>query len=362
MQLLLELVQVSIGARECLSHNPSSKEWDELFRMAQVQTIVGILVDGLERLPAIQRPPSNILLEWIGVAQIIESQYRKHKILVAKTLECLNEEGIKVAFMKGLVCGSRYAHPERRQCGDIDFVVCEEDFQKTLDQLERIGEVDRDLIHEHHGVVYVDGINLEPHYKVHNYQNPKVDKAMKEMFMEIFPQSLVLTNIGEFAIPSFPPAFECALLVGHMVNHVYAEGLGLRQMIDFMMFLQTEHEATKAEQCKRYLKMLHMERTFRIFSCICEEYLGMPHGLLNIDYKEKERNFSVILMNDILEVGNFGGGASYLGTNKVLMPLRSYVWVFGRCCKLGYLCPAEARWWPFSKLVRYFSGKILKKR
>ena len=37
---------------------------------------------------------------------------------------------------------------------------------------------------EHHGMAYVDDVILEPHYKVHNFQNPKVDKAMREMFAE----------------------------------------------------------------------------------------------------------------------------------------------------------------------------------
>jgi len=209
--------------------------------------------------------------------------------------------------------------------------------------------------------VYVDGVNIEPHYKVHNYQNPKVDRAMKEMFKEVFPESLVTTKVEELALPSFPPEFECALLVGHMVNHVYAEGLGLRQVVDFYMFLSQEHEAVKSETCKKYLRMMSMERTFRIFSCLCEDYLGMSHDLLGIDYTKKERRFAAKLISDILEVGNFGRGASYLGTSDALMPFKSYVWVFKRCCKLGYLCPAEARWWPVSKFIRYYKRKIFKR-
>lgn len=362
MNLLLELLQVALNTRDRLSHTPTYDEWMEVMDAAQVQAISGILMDGLERLPGEQRPPQVIILQWIGLNQTIESQNMLHQSVIVKTKKCFEREGLSVAFMKGLICGSRYSNPIRRQCGDIDFVVAEEDYAKTLDVLETIGNVDRTLVHEHHGMAFVDGVQLEPHYKVHNYQNPKVDRAMKLMFAEVFPQALIEVEIRGEMIPAFPAAFECALLVGHMVNHVYAEGLGLRQVVDFMMFLQKEHEVVKGELCQRYLRMMKMERTFRIFSCLCEDYLGMSHNLLTLDYTTKEKAFAKELMDDILEVGNFGRGADYLGEKKALMPLKNYLWVVGRCIRLGYLCPAEARWWPFSKFVRYFSGKLLKKR
>lgn len=361
-QLFLELLQVSLGTRDKLSRNPDEAEWGHIFELAEIQTVSGILVDGIDKLPNIQRPPINLLLEWIGITQIIECQYQLHKTIAKKTYDCLKAANLDVAFMKGLVCGARYPHPEHRQCGDIDFVVADKDFYKALNKLEEIGTVDRELVHEHHGMIYVGDVNLEPHYKVHNYQNPKVDNAMQDIFDEVFPQSLVEVNLGELKLPAFPSAFECALLVGHMVNHVYAEGLGMRQVVDFMMFLQKEHEIIKSDDCRRHLKLIRMERAFRIFACLCEDALGMSHELLGLRYSFKEKKYANKLLADILKVGNFGRGADYLGQNRFLVPIRSYFWVFGRCVTLGYLCPAEARWWPVSKFVRYFRGKLLKKR
>lgn len=69
--------------------------------------------------------------------------------------------------------------------------------------------------------------------------------------------------------------------------------------------------------------------------------------------QRERKKFAGKLMADILKVGNFGRGVDYLGTKKALRPLRSYFWVVGRCIRLGYLCPAEARWWPISKLRRF---------
>ena len=361
MNLFLELVQVSLGTRDRLSRTPSTAEWVDLYNASQTQAVVGIMADGLERLPQDQLPKKELLLQWIGLCQMIEAQNALHQSVLIKTRDCLANGGVSVAFMKGLVCGSRYTDPKRRASGDIDFVVAEKDFDKTLDLLEAIGTVDRDLIHEHHGMAFVDEVQLEPHFKVHNFQNPSVDDAMQEMFAEVFPQELIEVEIGGEKIPVFPPAFECALLVGHMVNHVYAEGLGMRQVIDLMMFIQKEHEIVKSEECQRYLSRMKMERAFRVFSCVCEDYLGMSHELLNLNYRDKEKRFAGKIMADILEVGNFGRGADYLGKDKALRPLRSYLWVVGRCIKLGYLCPAEACWWPVSKFRRFLWKKSVEK-
>ena len=359
MSLFLELLQVSLGTRGELSRVPSAHEWEQLLIKAEDQAIVGLLLSGLERLPEEQLPPLEVKLQWIGEFQIEEATYRQHLKVIAKTRDCLKKGGVKAAFMKGLVCGSRYPQPERRTCGDIDFVVAEKDFVKTLDLLEDIGTVDRELIHEHHGMAFVDDVTLEPHYKVHNFQNPAVDEAMKEMFAEVFPDRLEIVDIEGEKVPVFPAAFECAVLVGHMVNHVYAEGLGLRQVVDFYYWLKVNCER---EVIWGYLRSMRMERAFRVFACICENYLGLDSALLGMSYTYKEKRFAQKMMEDVLRVGNFAHSIDYTGNNEVLRPLRSYFWVVGRCIKLGYLCPAEARWWPVSKVRRFFWKKAEKKR
>ena len=361
MSLFLELAQVSLGTRDRLSRTPSAAEWSDMYLQAQKQSIVGVLMDGLEHLPQEQLPSKELLLQWIGDAQLIEHHNTLHDTVLRKTYQCLKEGNIPVAFMKGLVGGARYANPQRRACGDIDFVVEEGDFLKTLDALEKIGTVDRGLVHEHHGMAIVDDVQLEPHYKVHNFQSPHVDNAIKGLFREVFPKQLVYEDVNSESIPTFPPTFECIVLVGHMVNHVYAEGLGLRQVMDFYWFLKKKHDAINWEECYSYLSEMRMERAFRIFACICEQYLGLHSTVLSLSYTDKEKRFAGELMDDILTVGNFGRGVDYLGTDETLRPLKSYLWVTRRCIKLGYLCPEEAKWWPVSKVRRFWRKKICQK-
>lgn len=224
-KLFFELNRVSIGVEACLSHTPRAAEWQKLYTVAQKQSLVGICFASLQKLYNFdnQEPNTNNpqpdsthnqepitknldevqYLKWMGMAAKIQQLGEKHREVIGRVSELLTTNGIEAIFMKGMVCAERYVvrgaasdfkngsnHSTLttnlgalRQCGDIDFVVREEDYAKTLDALDEIAEVDRSLVHEHHGMAHMGGVQLEPHYKIHNYQNPKNDRMMRRLQM-----------------------------------------------------------------------------------------------------------------------------------------------------------------------------------
>ena len=77
-----------------------------------------------------------------------------HRCVIVKIDKALKAEGIPVVFMKGQTTALRYPNPLHRTPGAIDFVVNPKDFKKTMEVLEKIGKVNHDLVHEHHGMVW----------------------------------------------------------------------------------------------------------------------------------------------------------------------------------------------------------------
>ena len=61
-RLFVELLQITLGNRKSLSRIPSDKEWVGLLNEAKRQAVVGVLTDGLEKLPIEQRPKPEIFL------------------------------------------------------------------------------------------------------------------------------------------------------------------------------------------------------------------------------------------------------------------------------------------------------------
>lgn len=365
--LFLQLLQVALGRRENLDRALDAKEWSVVYQLAKDQALVGLVMTAFSRLPKEQWPPRTTLLNWVPQSNHIVQKHDLHVEVLREVNDALNAEKIPHVFMKGLTCGARYPLPESRTCGDIDFLVGMSDFPRTLDVLDKIGRVDRMLVHEHHGMAHIKDVTLEPHYKLHNYQNTTNDKAMQIMVEEVFPNETRYVKIADsknVAIcektPVLPMEFEGMFLVSHMVNHVYEEGLGLRQVIDFMTWALECAAQPSFDKGKHalYLKRMRMERPHRIFVRICEKYLGLPVSIFGYNYSDAESSFADKLMADIMAVGNFGRAGYVFNYDGFKGVLQNYFWVTGRALRLGYLCPSEAYMWPICKLVRFFDKKI----
>lgn len=351
-ELFLELIHVAVGNQDRLSRCLSDKEWSTLYAMSEKQTMIGICFRGIQQLPQEQKPSAGNYYNWLAATTQIQQQSEMHRKVICKVARHLKARGINAIFMKGLTCASRYPQPELRQCGDIDFVVRSEDFEKTLGALEEIGTVDHSLIHEHHGMAWVDGVTIEPHYKIHNYQNPKNDKTMRKLQKAVLNAPACYVDIAGEQIRVFPQVFEGMFLVSHMVNHVYEEGLGLRQVLDYYYWLG--HFDGDKEMFFALLDKMQMRRAARIFGLICENYIGLEKGKGCMEpASEKDIAFADKFIQDIMAVGNFASGIR----SELTSPTKSYWWVTKRSLRLAYLCPSEAYWWPVSKMKRYIWKK-----
>lgn len=358
-----------MGTRDGLSRVPSSNEWDELYELARMQALTGVCFAAVQNLNSSEtlNLSDTLRMRWMGMTAKVQQRNEVHRRVIGLVSEHLQSRGIEPVFMKGLVCASRYPDPLLRQPGDIDFVARAEDFDRTLDALEEIGVVDRELVHEHHGMACVQGVQLEPHYKLHNFQHPGVDRFAKGLQEWLFADGTRVrkVKIGVAEIPAMPMELEGVFLVSHMVNHVYEEGLGLRQVMDYAFWLNSlrsydndgDNDGFDWRLHDEWLKGMRMTRAHRVFVRMCEVYLGVPASICGYRYSEGEKRFADKLMADIMQVGNFGRGAYVFDHSSRWGELKNYLWVCSRAVRLHYLCPAEAWMWPVSKVVRWFGKK-----
>jgi hypothetical protein len=69
--LFLELLRIALDRQESFSHPPTDKEWRELLQESARQTVIGVTYRALNLLPADQRPPRQVLIDWQASAQKI---------------------------------------------------------------------------------------------------------------------------------------------------------------------------------------------------------------------------------------------------------------------------------------------------
>ena len=63
------LLRVALGQSKAMPEKLSRDDWEVIWSTAQRQTLVGVLFMGVERLPAEQRPPRELLLRWFSYAE-----------------------------------------------------------------------------------------------------------------------------------------------------------------------------------------------------------------------------------------------------------------------------------------------------
>ena len=94
--MFFELLQVALGNRERLSRTPTVDEWEEIYEESGRQALTGILLHGIDRLPAEQRPSQDFLLQWIGDGQLIEQQNLMMDKRCVKLFRKMEEQGIDI--------------------------------------------------------------------------------------------------------------------------------------------------------------------------------------------------------------------------------------------------------------------------
>ena len=137
----------------------------------------------------------------------------------------------------------------------------------------------------------------------------------------------------------------------HIYRHLFAEGVGLRQLLDYYFVLQQGFTEVEREETLRTLRSLGMMRFTRAVMWVLQEVYGMPDRYLLTSPDEEEGEF---LLDEIMLAGNFGKhdermqraegeGAFRWGLRKVLRNfrfVRSY--------------PSEVLWSPLFKVWHLF--------
>ena len=280
----LTLVRLGIGTRstEYLGNQSSGDvDWDSIEALAARHGLSAIMIDGVEKLPEQKKPPKAVLLQWIGdTFQSYEHRYEAYKKAIAKLAGFYNSHGYKMMVLKGYACSLDWPKPEHRPCGDIDIWLFGQ--QKEADEaLTKGKEIEIDSSHHHHTVFYWRDFMVENHYdfiNVHHHKsNAEVERVLKELAQD---DSHSVEVCGEKVyLPS--ANLHALFLLKHMMIHFAAEGVSLRQLLDWGFFMQAHHTEMDWPWYFEKLEQFGMTTMFNIFNAICVEDLGFDAAVFH---------------------------------------------------------------------------------
>ena len=225
---------------------------------------------------------------------------QRHILRYARYTYALSQFPVTVPYviLKGLSAARYYSSPEYRSLGDIDIMTLREDMQAACDSLLENGY--REIIepnHRHREFVK-DGFIVEVHISYAWVDD--IDQARNI-------DNLILENIVKSHEHTLPDPVNGLVLLEH-INHHLEFGLGLRQIIDWMMFVHRCLPDEKWPEFRKLAEQVGLESLAVNAARMCELYLGLPERNWSRSADEKICGY---LMEYVLTSGNFGRQIEY---------------------------------------------------
>lgn len=275
--------------------------WQEVFQEADEQAVTLLFADILGKLPM----PPEISEEWESRN---ERQYSDNMRLLYEQDEFrkgMEEENIPFLILKGSAAAVYYPNPMLRTMGDVDVIVRREDLGKARAWMEKEGffslnPKDKDPREYQYSK---DGVPFELHSRFSIFNEREKDTLLDGWIYEAAEQA----EAGQMDVYTFPMAGKTLnglVLLAHVNQHL-EEGLGLRQIIDWIMYVKQELTDEKWESFRDKAEQLGMMKLAKASARAGQIYLGLPEKGYSW-CMDLEPEICESLMEYIFECGNFG--------------------------------------------------------
>lgn len=357
-----ELLQVAIGTRQSLSFAPSASQWSELFAMSKKHALVAIAFHGLSLLKGRSCNADDFgasigideitYLKWLGLTAKVAQRNKQLNEVCAKVCLEFAHDGVRSVVLKGQ-SNLVYYPEDLRECrtaGDIDLwcdvpegVEVAHEASGTIEKREyrgMEGVIEYCKQYEHcqgreipwHRVLYYhcelsspSGIGIEPHYRPSYLNSPLRNWRLQRWFKKNEPWGVCDAKIEDYVFPILPVSTNVVYQLLHIYKHLFEEGIGLRQLLDYYFVLRALHieqgslvdrtqsmsqwaegmgMAVKSnDEIMHILSRFGMKKFARAVMSVLQIVFAMPDEYLICRPNEKEGKF---LLNEIMQAGNFG--------------------------------------------------------
>ncbi len=357
MQLFFNLIQCGIGQRAALPATPSKEQWQQIFDISLKHTLLGIAFAGIEKLPKEQLPPKEILLQFHQAAETIKKANCDTNKRCALISQKFKQEGFPNCILKGQGIAQLYPTPLLRTPGDIDIWLGGSD--KSI-----INYVRQHAPHStptyHHIDFPAQGkakgkVHIELHFRPSWLYNPFTNRKLQKLFASASKEQF--SNIIETPQGSFPApttTFNRIYILLHIYRHLFQEGIGLRQLLDYYFVLAQGFTPEERDATMRTLKSLGLKRFTAAMMHVLHATFNLPPSqMLTAPHKSSGE----FLLNEIMAAGNFGKHDTRYAIVSPTNELRHFINSMQRISRLTAQYPLETLWSPCFKIWHHLWRK-----
>ena len=237
-KIFFDFLRFCIGSAKEIPDSLKEADWKELYAIAKKQCLVGVLFDGIKKLPAEHvGMEKELLLHWMAESQMLEKANVRLNDAAIQVSEWFRKKGFRTCILKGQGNALMYPNPYSRTPGDIDIWV-EGGDKRVISFVRSISPHEKACYHPIEFPSY-KGVEVEVHYRpsflLCFWHNRKLQKYYDRVKEDQFSHRVILVKQEEVAIPT--EEFNLIFQLTHIFTHLMNEGIGLRQLLDYYYVL-----------------------------------------------------------------------------------------------------------------------------
>ena len=320
-KIFFDFLRFCIGSAKEIPGSLKEVDWKELYAIAQKQALLGVLFHGIQRLPKELAPEQKLLMQWMVMAEMIRKQNIKLFQDSVKVCQNFENKGFANCILKGQGNALLYPDPYMRTPGDID-IYLSGGRRKIMKYVDRV--CPNQVMRYHHVDFPVMKTAIEVHftpsYMFFPVHNRRMQKCFKEV-MDLQCSNVVTLPDGYGEITVLTMNFNVIYILSHLYRHIFTEGIGLRQLLDYYFVLVKWHADltnltdsnkrlpqmtqinTDLDTLRHELKYLGLWKFAQAVMFVMKEVFGLSEDRMIAPMDEREGRF---LLDEIMRGGNFG--------------------------------------------------------
>ena len=237
-RIFFEFLRFCIGTVQEVPSSLKGADWRVLYAMARKQCLVGVLFDGIKRLPADVGMDKGLLFQWMAQNQTLRKANARLDKAAVEVAEWFGRKGFRTCVLKGQGNVLLYPPGMERMPGDIDLWVDGGD-RKVVSFVRSLSP-DEKVCYHHIGFPEYNGVEVEVHFRpsfLFCFRHNRRLQGYYERVMDgQFAHRVKLGEQGEVAVPK--AEFNLIFQLTHIFTHLMNEGIGLRQLLDYFFLLK----------------------------------------------------------------------------------------------------------------------------
>lgn len=318
-RIFFDFLRFCIGAVEEIPESVKDANWKVMYDIAKKQALIGVLFHGIQQLPKELAPDGDLLMTWMGMAQRIKQLNIRLYMDSAKVCKNFKNAGFRNCILKGQGNALLYPNPYMRTPGDID-IYLHGGRKRIMEYVDKV--CPHQVMRYHHVDFPVMKTAIEVHFTPSYMFCPWHNRRMQRWFgkvMDLQCSNVVMLpdGYGEITVPTL--SFNVIYILSHLYRHVFTEGIGLRQLLDYYFVVVKWHtdltdltdlDSTDLAALQQDLKWLGLWKFAGAVMYVLYEVFGLEEEKMIAPINEKEGAF---LLDEIMRGGNFGQYDDRLG-------------------------------------------------